>query len=190
MTNKSKYSKKWLKKSLVLRTWAMVLKDEDRLSDDWTREAGFYISAGGCPARLKDCGPWHGLVYGFMMLISKAMQRNPLERVVEAEKSFAGMHVRIAAEDMVGRVSAELINQPNIGYIIPPICLVRRIAPVEPCKSCNAKTMISRSLFLKSPNAMAFGRKFAISSENTGWDVREPSAEIRRSLKSFEPSGH
>ncbi|KAJ7909883.1 hypothetical protein B0H13DRAFT_1877292 [Mycena leptocephala] len=149
MTNKSKYSKKWLKKSLVLRTWAMVLKDEDRLSDDWTREAGFYISAGGCPARLKDCG------FDSVFII-EAMQRNPLERVVEAEKSFAGMHVRIAAEDM----------------------------------SCNAKTMISRSLFLKSPNAMAFGRKFAISSENTGWDVREPSAEIRRSLKSFEPSGH
>ena len=36
------------------------------------------------------------------VFIIEAMQRNPLERVVEAEKSFAGMHVRIAAEDMVG----------------------------------------------------------------------------------------
>ncbi|KAJ7911229.1 hypothetical protein B0H13DRAFT_1875982 [Mycena leptocephala] len=99
--NKSKYSKKWLKKSLVLRTWAMVLKDEDRLSDDWTREVGFYISAGGCPARLKDCGPGGASCFDSVFII-EAMQRNPLEKVVEAEKSFAGMHVRIAAEDMVG----------------------------------------------------------------------------------------
>ncbi|KAJ7860182.1 hypothetical protein B0H13DRAFT_1452714, partial [Mycena leptocephala] len=39
MTNKAKYSAKALRKSLVLRTWANMLRDEDRLPADW-RETG------------------------------------------------------------------------------------------------------------------------------------------------------
>ncbi|KAJ7872983.1 hypothetical protein B0H13DRAFT_1633645 [Mycena leptocephala] len=43
LTNKAKYGKKALKKSLVLRTWANVLRDEDRLPPDWTRETGVLV---------------------------------------------------------------------------------------------------------------------------------------------------
>ncbi|KAJ7134135.1 hypothetical protein C8R46DRAFT_833262, partial [Mycena filopes] len=43
MTNKAKYRSKAIKKSLVLKTWAKVVQDEDRLPADWTREAGVLV---------------------------------------------------------------------------------------------------------------------------------------------------
>ncbi|KAJ7854875.1 hypothetical protein B0H13DRAFT_1642170 [Mycena leptocephala] len=46
LINKVKYGKKALKKSLVLRTWAKVLGDEDRLPADWTRETGVLVGIG------------------------------------------------------------------------------------------------------------------------------------------------
>ena len=44
--NKAKYGAKALKKSLVLKTWTGILRDEDRLPADWTREARVLVGIG------------------------------------------------------------------------------------------------------------------------------------------------
>ncbi|KAJ7665100.1 hypothetical protein DFH06DRAFT_1041280 [Mycena polygramma] len=46
LTNESKYAKKAIKKSLVKKTWCKVLKDEDRLPAEWTRETGVLVGIG------------------------------------------------------------------------------------------------------------------------------------------------
>jgi len=43
LTNKTKYGKKAMGKPLVLETWNKILQNEDRLPDDWTREAGVLV---------------------------------------------------------------------------------------------------------------------------------------------------
>ncbi|KAJ6487897.1 hypothetical protein C8R45DRAFT_1053476 [Mycena sanguinolenta] len=44
--NKAKYGTRALKKSLVLKTWAGTLRDEDRLPTDWTRETRVLVGIG------------------------------------------------------------------------------------------------------------------------------------------------
>ncbi|KAJ7082084.1 hypothetical protein B0H15DRAFT_952760 [Mycena belliarum] len=46
LTDKKKYGKKALKKSLVRKTWAKVLKNEEYLPEDWMREAGVLVGIG------------------------------------------------------------------------------------------------------------------------------------------------
>ncbi|KAJ7676734.1 ribonuclease H-like protein [Mycena polygramma] len=45
-TNNGKYGAKALKKSLVLKTWAGILRDEDRLPPDWSRETRVVVGIG------------------------------------------------------------------------------------------------------------------------------------------------
>jgi hypothetical protein len=44
--NKAKYGAEALKIPLVLKTWAGILKDEDRLAADWTRETRVVVGVG------------------------------------------------------------------------------------------------------------------------------------------------
>ncbi|KAJ7921669.1 hypothetical protein B0H13DRAFT_1604338 [Mycena leptocephala] len=44
--NKAKYGAKALKKPPVLKTWAGILQDEDRLPADWTRETRAVVGIG------------------------------------------------------------------------------------------------------------------------------------------------
>ncbi|KAJ7702212.1 hypothetical protein B0H17DRAFT_923448, partial [Mycena rosella] len=46
MTNDHKYGKKAIKKSLVLKTWCKVLKNEDKLPKDWTWETEVLVGIG------------------------------------------------------------------------------------------------------------------------------------------------
>ncbi|KAJ7640931.1 hypothetical protein B0H17DRAFT_960186 [Mycena rosella] len=46
MTNEHKYGKKAVKKNLVLKTWRKVLKNEDDLPKDWTRETEVLVGIG------------------------------------------------------------------------------------------------------------------------------------------------
>lgn len=46
LTNNTKYSKKAIKKDLVLRTWSKVLQNEEQLPKDWTRETGVLVGIG------------------------------------------------------------------------------------------------------------------------------------------------
>jgi ribonuclease HI len=46
LTNVAKYAKKSIKKSLVKGTWCKVLKDEDYLPAEWTRETGVLVGVG------------------------------------------------------------------------------------------------------------------------------------------------
>jgi len=41
LTNAAKYGKRAIKKSVVLRTWSKVLKNEENLPKDWTWETGY-----------------------------------------------------------------------------------------------------------------------------------------------------
>jgi ribonuclease HI len=43
MTNLAKYGKKAIKKGLVLKTWSKVIKNEENLPKDWTRETGVLV---------------------------------------------------------------------------------------------------------------------------------------------------
>jgi hypothetical protein len=43
---KAKYGAKALEKPLVLKTWAGILQDEDRLPADWTRETRVVVGIG------------------------------------------------------------------------------------------------------------------------------------------------
>jgi ribonuclease HI len=42
----TKYGKKSIRKSVVRKTWCKVLRDEDRLPNDWTRETGVLVGVG------------------------------------------------------------------------------------------------------------------------------------------------
>lgn len=46
LTNKDRYGRKALEKSLVLSTWRKTLKNEDRLLGDWTKETGVSVGVG------------------------------------------------------------------------------------------------------------------------------------------------
>jgi ribonuclease HI len=46
LTNVTMYAKKSIKKSLVKATWCKVLKDEDYLPAEWTRETGVLVGVG------------------------------------------------------------------------------------------------------------------------------------------------
>ncbi|KAJ6485452.1 hypothetical protein C8R47DRAFT_980195 [Mycena vitilis] len=46
MTNKTRYEKKALPKSLVLKTWSGVIQHEDTLPDDWTGEPQVLVGVG------------------------------------------------------------------------------------------------------------------------------------------------
>ena len=46
LINKAKYGSRALKKSLVLKTWTGILRDEDRLPSDWTRETRVLVGIG------------------------------------------------------------------------------------------------------------------------------------------------
>ncbi|KAJ7704840.1 hypothetical protein B0H17DRAFT_1156904 [Mycena rosella] len=46
MTNDYKYGKKAIKKMLVLKMWSKVLKDEDKLPEDWTWETEVLVGIG------------------------------------------------------------------------------------------------------------------------------------------------
>ncbi|KAJ7916585.1 hypothetical protein B0H13DRAFT_1609160, partial [Mycena leptocephala] len=46
MTNKGRYEKKALKKSLVLKTWSKIIRNEDTLPADWTGEPQVLVGVG------------------------------------------------------------------------------------------------------------------------------------------------
>lgn len=46
LTNKTRYGKKAIDKSVVEDTWQRVLRDEDTLPRDWTRETGVLVGVG------------------------------------------------------------------------------------------------------------------------------------------------
>jgi hypothetical protein len=46
LSDKAKYGVKAVNKHLVLKTWQNTLKNEDRLPEDWTREAGVLVGVG------------------------------------------------------------------------------------------------------------------------------------------------
>jgi ribonuclease HI len=46
LTDAAKYGKKSIGRSVVRKTWCKVLCDEDRLSDDWTRETRILVGVG------------------------------------------------------------------------------------------------------------------------------------------------
>ncbi|KAJ7138537.1 hypothetical protein C8R43DRAFT_1089353 [Mycena crocata] len=46
LTNEMKYGKKSLRNDVVLNTWSKVLKEEDKLPQDWTRETGVLVGIG------------------------------------------------------------------------------------------------------------------------------------------------
>jgi len=46
LTDTMKYGKKGLRKSVVRKTWTGVLRDEDRLPEEWFRESGVLVGVG------------------------------------------------------------------------------------------------------------------------------------------------
>ncbi|KAJ7772612.1 hypothetical protein DFH07DRAFT_733969, partial [Mycena maculata] len=46
LTDSDKYGHRGLKKTIIWKTWAKVLRDEDRLPEDWMRETGVLVGAG------------------------------------------------------------------------------------------------------------------------------------------------
>ncbi|KAJ7610555.1 hypothetical protein DFH06DRAFT_1246080 [Mycena polygramma] len=46
LTNKAKYGKKSLRKDIVRKTWCKILRNEDRLPEDWTRETEVLVGVG------------------------------------------------------------------------------------------------------------------------------------------------
>lgn len=64
------------------------------------------------------------------VVVVEPIKRYALSRIVNAEQPFAGVHVRVPAAAISVLIHVE--EEEEKTYIIPPICLVARTAPVVP----------------------------------------------------------